>query len=119
MARWTSAVLGVAVTLAAGSPAAVADSEADLAKRLRQSTDVLNAMAGGASPEIPRELLAHARAVAVFPGVTKGALIVGGRHGEGVMSARRAGGWSRPRSSPSAGGASGSRSAGRWSTSCW
>ena len=67
MARWTSAVLGVAVTLAAGSPAAVADSEADLAKRLRQSTDVLNAMAGGASPEIPRELLAHARAVAVFP----------------------------------------------------
>ena len=96
MGRWRSAMLGMALMLAAGSPAVAADSEADLAKRLRQSTEVLNAMAGGSSPEIPRELLAHARAVAVFPGVTKGALIVGGRHGEGVMSVRRTGGWSPP-----------------------
>jgi lipid-binding SYLF domain-containing protein len=93
------AVLGVttmlAVLLAAGAPA-VADSEADLAKRLRRSTEVLKEMAGGSRPEIPRELLAHARGIAVFPGVTKGALIVGGRHGEGVMCVRRPGGWSPP-----------------------
>ena len=38
---------------------------------------------------IPREMLARARAIAVFPQVKKGAVIVGGRHGQGVMSVKR------------------------------
>jgi lipid-binding SYLF domain-containing protein len=46
---------------------------------------------------IPREALARAYAVAVFPGVVKGALLIGGTSGDGVVTAHRAdGAWSPP-----------------------
>jgi lipid-binding SYLF domain-containing protein len=45
---------------------------------------------------IPREMLSRARAIAVFPEVKKGAVIVGGRHGQGVMSVKHDGRWSPP-----------------------
>jgi len=43
-------------------------------------------------------MLAGVRAIAVFPGVKKGAVIVGGRHGEGVISVKHVGDgrWSPP-----------------------
>jgi lipid-binding SYLF domain-containing protein len=89
------AVLGALAT-AAG---ARADSPGELAERLRKATAVLSEMASGKQDtDIPREMLARARAIAVFPGVKKGAVIVGGRHGEGVMSVKRVGDghWSPP-----------------------
>ena len=59
--------------LAAGTPAR-ADSPSDLAERLRKATAVLSEMASGEQDtDIPREVLAKARAVAVFPQVAKGA----------------------------------------------
>jgi lipid-binding SYLF domain-containing protein len=46
---------------------------------------------------IPNDLLARARGIAVFPGVVKGAFIVGGEGGKGLVSQRRANGtWSAP-----------------------
>jgi lipid-binding SYLF domain-containing protein len=46
---------------------------------------------------IPREALAKAYAVAVFPGVVKGALLIGGTSGDGVVTAHRSdGAWSPP-----------------------
>ena len=46
-----------------------------------EATAVLSEMAGGKQgTDIPREMLARARAVAVFPQVKKGAVIVGGRY---------------------------------------
>ncbi len=45
---------------------------------------------------IPKELLDKADAIAVFPGVLKGAFIVGGRKGQGVISTRTRSGWSPP-----------------------
>ena len=46
---------------------------------------------------IPREVLAKAHAIAVFPGVVKGALLIGGTSGDGVVTAHRAdGAWSPP-----------------------
>jgi SH3 domain-containing YSC84-like protein 1 len=46
---------------------------------------------------IPREALAKAYAVAVFPGVVKGALLIGGTSGDGVVTAHRPdGAWSPP-----------------------
>jgi len=90
--RWPGVVM--VVVLAAGIAAADGN---EAAERLRKATTVLTAMASGGDAVIPRDLLAQARAVAVFPGVTKAAVIVGGRHGEGVVSARRADGfWSAP-----------------------
>jgi len=45
---------------------------------------------------IPKELLDTAEAIAVFPGVLKGAFVIGGRSGQGVISRRVKGGWSAP-----------------------
>jgi len=45
---------------------------------------------------IPRDLLAHAKAIAVFPQVHKAAFIFGGEGGRGVVSRRTAAGWSDP-----------------------
>jgi SH3 domain-containing YSC84-like protein 1 len=87
--------------LACFAPAAAAraDSAGELGERLRKATSVLGEMASGKEDTgIPREVLARARAGAVFPQVKKGAVIVGGRHGEGVMSVKRVadGRWSAP-----------------------
>jgi lipid-binding SYLF domain-containing protein len=93
---------GIALGLVAvlgPTPAVRADTPGELAERLRKATAVLSEMASGKQDTgIPREMLARARAVAVFPQVKKGAVIVGGRHGEGVMSVKRAsdGRWSPP-----------------------
>lgn len=92
------AVVGL-LGLLALAPGARADSPGELAERLRKATAVLDEMASGRQDTaIPREMLARARAIAVFPQVKKGAVIVGGRHGEGVMSVKRAsdGRWSAP-----------------------
>ena len=45
---------------------------------------------------IPRDLLARAKAIAVFPQVHKAAFIFGGEGGRGVVSRRTAAGWSDP-----------------------
>jgi len=45
---------------------------------------------------IPRDLLAHAKAIAVFPQVIKAAFIVGGEGGRGVVSRRTSAGWGNP-----------------------
>src|SRR4029450_10360707 len=57
---------------------------------------------------IPREALAKAHAVAVFPGVVKGALLIGGTSGDGIVTARRpAGPWTPPALFRMAGGSLG------------
>jgi len=45
---------------------------------------------------IPKELLAHAKAIAVFPEVIKAAFFIGGEGGRGVVSRRTRSGWSDP-----------------------
>ena len=45
---------------------------------------------------IPRDLLAHAKAIAVFPQVIKAAFFIGGEGGRGVVSRRTSTGWSSP-----------------------
>lgn len=45
---------------------------------------------------IPRGLLAHAKAIAVFPQVIKAAFFIGGEGGRGVVSRRTTTGWSNP-----------------------
>ena len=45
---------------------------------------------------IPRDLLAHAKAIAVFPQVIKAAFFIGGEGGRGVVSRRTRTGWSDP-----------------------
>lgn len=45
---------------------------------------------------IPQNLLAHAKAIAVFPQVIKAAFVIGGEGGRGVVSRRTSAGWSDP-----------------------
>jgi lipid-binding SYLF domain-containing protein len=45
---------------------------------------------------IPEDLLAHAKAIAVFPGVVKAAFLFGGEGGRGVVIRRTRTGWSDP-----------------------
>jgi lipid-binding SYLF domain-containing protein len=91
-------VAGAALAVLAMATPAPADSPAELGERLRKATAVLSEMASSKQDTgIPREMLARARAIAVFPEVKKGAVIVGGRNGQGVMSVKRADGrWSAP-----------------------
>jgi lipid-binding SYLF domain-containing protein len=57
---------------------------------------------------IPREALAKAHAIVVFPGVVKGAFLIGGTAGDGIATARRADrSWSPPAIFRMAGGSVG------------
>ena len=56
---------------------------------------------------IPRDLLAKAKAVVVFPGTIKGAFIVGGQGGKGIAVRRVGNSWSAPAFLNMAGGSVG------------
>lgn len=65
-------------------------------ERAKQAAKVFNSIMGKSDKAIPRELLARAEAVAVFPNLLNAAFIIGGRGGEGLISRRTATGWSAP-----------------------
>jgi lipid-binding SYLF domain-containing protein len=67
---------------------------ADASKELDAAAQVVQNMTS--SNQIPSSLLKQAKCVAVIPKMTKGGFIVGGKHGNGVVSCRTASGWSAP-----------------------
>ena len=76
-------------------PTAGAKSGAE--KRLDAATTVLEEVLDGADRGIPSSLINRAHCVGVFPSVVKGALIVGGRYGKGVVTCRvKDSSWSAP-----------------------
>lgn len=76
-------------------PAAFADER--LAHKVRMAEEVFTELLETRDREVPKELLARARCVAVLPGVIKGAFGWGGKHGRGVLSCRNdEGSWSAP-----------------------
>jgi lipid-binding SYLF domain-containing protein len=58
------------------------------AERIQAATEVLTEASNMPERSIPRSVLEKAEAVAVFPAVKKGGLVVGGQWGRGVLSAR-------------------------------
>jgi len=68
----------------------------EAASQAAKAARVFDQIMGTREKSIPSDLLDKAEAVAVFPGVLKGGLIVGGRGGRGVISRRVANGWSAP-----------------------
>jgi len=68
----------------------------EAAEQSAKAARVFEQIMGTREKSIPKDLLDKAEAVAVFPGVLKGGLIVGGRGGSGVISRRVANGWSAP-----------------------
>jgi len=73
-------------------------AQSEEAERLKEATLILKELKDAPDVSIPRSVVEKAVAVAVFPSVKKGGLVVGGHFGRGVISARSAksGTWSSP-----------------------
>jgi lipid-binding SYLF domain-containing protein len=89
-------LLCTAVLMAAlASPIVHADSKTD--ERLTESRKVFETFSNLSEQAIPTWLLERAYGIVVVPNVIKGAVILGGRGGRGVMAVRNAdGSWSNP-----------------------
>ena len=79
----------------------------DAVTRVNKASDVLEDIMKIRDKSIPRDLLARAKAVVVFPGTIKGAFIVGGQGGKGIAVRRVGKGWSAPAYLNMAGGSVG------------
>jgi lipid-binding SYLF domain-containing protein len=78
------------VMLALPAPARAADN--DEQERVAAAAQVLKEMSRAEDAGIPDELLRRAKAIAVVPHVVRGAFVVGGRWGKGVVATRDASG---------------------------
>jgi lipid-binding SYLF domain-containing protein len=86
------------VLLIVAPPAARADDKVSSeVERLDKARIAFQEIRDGKDEKIPQKLMDRAKCIAVFPGVVKAALGVGGRHGKGVLSCRDASGhWGPP-----------------------
>lgn len=66
----------------------------DATKELDESAGVIRNMT--ASHQIPADVLANTECIAIIPAMAKAAIVVGGAHGNGVVSCRTRNGWSAP-----------------------
>ena len=73
-----------------------AQEEKTHADRVIKAHDVYLEFVNSKDHKVPQGLRDKAKAIAVFPKVTKAALGFGGRYGKGVISYRGANGWSPP-----------------------
>ena len=98
-------VLAVALVVIAAVislvPAARSDDEhaAKVKAAAEQSVKagkVFDAIMQAPDKAIPQDLIAHARAIAVFPQVIKASFVIGGEGGRGVVSRHTNAGWSDP-----------------------
>ena len=93
------AVVLLALTLALPLAQSQEDREEktkEAASQSAKASKVFDAIMKTPDKAIPRELLEHAKAIAVFPQVIKAAFFVGGEGGRGVVSRRTSNGWSDP-----------------------
>jgi Uncharacterized conserved protein len=77
------------------------------AKTAQKATKALDEIMSISDKSIPADLLRKAKAVAVFPDVIKGAFIVGGQGGKGLIVQRVGNGWGAPAMFKLAGGSVG------------
>ena len=97
-----AAVTGMAMVLSLGWAIAVQakDSDHDVSKaneRVEKSRQAYEELVNSPDHGVPDYLLKNCKAIAIFPGVIKAAVGVGGRHGHGVVMMRGSNGeWSPP-----------------------
>lgn len=91
------AALAVALILGLAVFAVARASATDERERAMKAGEVLTEVMQIPEDGIPSDLMSHAHAVAVIPHMIKGAFIVGGEYGKGLVSERRDDGtWSAP-----------------------
>jgi SH3 domain-containing YSC84-like protein 1 len=88
----TTAALTMTMTVAAHA----ATDMAKLDQRIEAAHLVLHELMATPDKGIPDDIAAKATCVAVIPGFKKGAFIVGGQYGQGVVTCRTGHGWSAP-----------------------
>jgi SH3 domain-containing YSC84-like protein 1 len=88
-------VFPVIAWLTAIATVSAAISTAEL-KRLQSATEVVRDMRNQSDSGIPEKLWERAGCVVIVPDLKKAAFGIGGEYGRGVMSCRKAGGWSAP-----------------------
>jgi lipid-binding SYLF domain-containing protein len=73
-------------------------AQSDEAKRVSEATTVMSEMMDAGDKGIPQSIMDKAEGVAVFPGLIKAGLGIGGQRGRGILSARdaKSGTWSSP-----------------------
>jgi SH3 domain-containing YSC84-like protein 1 len=87
------------ITTAMTTVMTVAASAADMEKldhRIEAAHMVLHELMDTPDRGIPDDIASKATCVAVIPGFKKGAFVVGGQYGQGVVSCRTGHGWSAP-----------------------
>jgi lipid-binding SYLF domain-containing protein len=85
----------------------------DAVDRVNKASDVITKIMRISDKSIPRDLMAKAEAIVVFPGTLKAAFIIGGQGGKGVAITRLANGWSAPAFLNMAGGSFGAQIGGQ------
>jgi lipid-binding SYLF domain-containing protein len=88
------------VFMSVASPALLGDEHGTKAKEAAvqsaKAAKVFDEIMQVPDKSIPQDLLARAKAIAVFPQVIKASFVVGGEGGRGVVSRRTSAGWSNP-----------------------
>ena len=79
-------------------PAIPVRAQSDQTDRIRDASTVLDEIMSAPDRAVPRSVLDHAEAIAVFPSTLKAGLLVGGQRGKGIISVRdrSRGQWSPP-----------------------
>ena len=92
--------VGMAVLIAMVAGSISLAKESKTAQRLEDAATVISEIMDTPDKGIPQELLEKAQCVIVVPGLKKGAFILGGKYGKGVVSCRKSGGsgWTAPAS---------------------
>jgi SH3 domain-containing YSC84-like protein 1 len=88
----TTTALTITMTIAANA----ATDMAKLDQRIEAAHQVLHELMATPDKGIPDDIAAKATCVAVVPGFKKGAFLVGGQYGQGVVTCRTGHGWSAP-----------------------
>lgn len=94
----TALVAAVSVSLLCIAAASVCDaSTSELDARARRSASVFRELRDMPDHEVPSDLMARSRCVAVIPNLVKAAWFLGGHYGKGLLSCRsKHGEWSPP-----------------------
>jgi len=107
--RFSATILAITL-LTIFSTVAIAQKGKDLqdaVERVNKASKAMTEIMSIKDKSIPRDLLAKAKAVVVFPGAIKGAFIIGGQGGKGVAVRRIGREWSAPAFLNMAGGSIG------------
>ena len=84
------------VTMLSATFAFAGPSQQNTAARLQAAGLVMDEIMAAPDKGIPEEVLHGAKCIAVIPDMAKGAFLVGGEHGRGVVTCRTGHGWSAP-----------------------